>query len=316
MSPEVSVLMPAYNAGPYIGDAIRSCLTQTFEDFELIIVDDASTDETARVAQGFTDSRVRFARNSTNRGESHTRNSALDLAAGTWITLLDADDLWDRSRLEVLHSMGAQSGDRSVVYDRIESFVVDRRGRYRTLAPNAGRRGGHGDVEVTHLDPIEFVRQGKGGQPMFSRALASETGARHPSGVRVGGDTAFQIQLLNAEAVEVRRVALGLYRYRVHPGTPTGSKDRLGELRRAYDFLLMECDLRSEMREAVEHRVALLERELAFSSLRESIIGADWERIVKIVKADPSLVPLFAMRAFRSVAYRARLRAWGSEGRG
>src|SRR5947207_1048297 len=101
-SPRVSILVPAYNAAPFLNRAVRSALHQTMADVEVIVVNDASTDATLEVAQSLAaeDRRVRVLSNEVNLGEARTRNRALAAAGGTWIALLDADDAWLPSRLE------------------------------------------------------------------------------------------------------------------------------------------------------------------------------------------------------------------------
>ena len=94
--PLVSVIMPAYNVAPYIGDAIRSALAQTFTDFEVIVVDDGSKDDTADVVRELArqDPRIQLVQQS-NRGLAGARNSALRAARGELFALLDSDDLWE-----------------------------------------------------------------------------------------------------------------------------------------------------------------------------------------------------------------------------
>jgi len=91
--PKVSVIMPAYNAERYIGEAIASVLAQTFQDWELIVVDDGSTDTTPEILATFADSRIQVVHQS-NGGEASARNTALNLTAGEYIAFLDADDLY------------------------------------------------------------------------------------------------------------------------------------------------------------------------------------------------------------------------------
>lgn len=99
--PRVTVFIPAYNAEPFIGEAIESVLAQTFVDFELLIIDDASTDATFEIARRYArDSRVRVFRHETNQGRARTRNEGLEKASGTYIALLDADDVCMSDRLE------------------------------------------------------------------------------------------------------------------------------------------------------------------------------------------------------------------------
>lgn len=90
----VSIIMPSYNTGRFIAGSIRSVLAQTYQNWELIIVDDCSCDDTDEVVAGFADSRIRFIKNDHNSGAARSRNLALREAAGKWIAFLDSDDLW------------------------------------------------------------------------------------------------------------------------------------------------------------------------------------------------------------------------------
>jgi teichuronic acid biosynthesis glycosyltransferase TuaG len=98
----VSIVTPAYRAARFIGETIRSVQAQTYRDFEMLIVDDCSPDDTAavveRVAAG--DSRIRLLRQSTNSGPAAARNRALAESRGRWIAFLDSDDLWLPRKLE------------------------------------------------------------------------------------------------------------------------------------------------------------------------------------------------------------------------
>ncbi|MGM9616110.1 glycosyltransferase family 2 protein [Butyricicoccus sp.] len=100
--PEVSVVMPAYHAEPYIERAVRSVLEQTMQDFELIIIDDCSQDGTYDMicSMAAADSRIRPFRNEVNAGVAATRNRALDLCRGQYVALLDSDDIWHADKLE------------------------------------------------------------------------------------------------------------------------------------------------------------------------------------------------------------------------
>lgn len=96
----VSIIMPAYNCERFIAEAIRSVLSQTYTDWELIIVDDCSTDNTAQIVASFDDTRIIYQRNEKNVGAALTRNRALQIAKGHYIAFLDADDLWAPEKLE------------------------------------------------------------------------------------------------------------------------------------------------------------------------------------------------------------------------
>ncbi len=101
-SPKVSVLMPAYNVEKYIGEAIDSVLNQTFTDFEFIIINDGSTDNTAKIIKQYAkkDKRIRFIDRQINKGFIATLNECLDNAIGEYVAKMDSDDISLPARLE------------------------------------------------------------------------------------------------------------------------------------------------------------------------------------------------------------------------
>ena len=96
----VSIIMPSWNTGRYIAESIQSVLAQTYTNWELIIVDDCSTDNTDEVIANFCDKRIRYLQNTQNSGAALTRNRALREANGEWIAFLDSDDIWLPEKLE------------------------------------------------------------------------------------------------------------------------------------------------------------------------------------------------------------------------
>lgn len=97
--PKVSVVMPVYNVRRFVADAIRSVLAQTFTDFELIIVDDGSTDGSLELCESFTDPRIRIHRQE-NRGLAGARNAGIRRAVGEYVAFLDSDDAWAPRKLD------------------------------------------------------------------------------------------------------------------------------------------------------------------------------------------------------------------------
>lgn len=98
----VSVIMPAYNCADYIGKSIDSVLGQTYRNWELVIVDDCSTDGTYRIAQTYADKdkRIKVHRLDENSGAAIARNKAADLSGGYYLAFLDSDDLWKPEKLD------------------------------------------------------------------------------------------------------------------------------------------------------------------------------------------------------------------------
>lgn len=106
----ISIIMPAYNCASFIREAVDSVLAQTYSNWELIIVDDCSTDDTAEVIDSYDDSRIQYLRNAQNMGAAMTRNEALNVAKGRYIAFLDSDDIWMPSKLDRQIAFMEQNG--------------------------------------------------------------------------------------------------------------------------------------------------------------------------------------------------------------
>jgi glycosyltransferase involved in cell wall biosynthesis len=100
MSDLVSIIMPSYNTAQYIVETIQSVINQTYQNWELIIVDDCSTDDTDIVVGKIKDPRIKYIKNQRNSGAAVSRNRALRMANGRWVAFLDSDDLWKPEKLE------------------------------------------------------------------------------------------------------------------------------------------------------------------------------------------------------------------------
>ncbi len=117
--PKVTIIIPAYNAEKFIGRCVKSVLRQEYEDFELIVIDDASTDRTAALLEGFAeeDSRVRVIAGKVNRGVSACRNAGLEAAQGEYIQFIDADDWITPDATRLMVTAAEDSGGDLVVSD-------------------------------------------------------------------------------------------------------------------------------------------------------------------------------------------------------
>ncbi len=107
----VSIIMPSWNTGKFISKSIQSVINQTYQNWELLIVDDCSTDDTDEVVKPFlADSRIKYYKNEKNCGAALTRNRAMKEASGEWIAFLDSDDLWMPEKLEKQLSFMNENG--------------------------------------------------------------------------------------------------------------------------------------------------------------------------------------------------------------
>lgn len=134
-SPRVSVILPTYNGKRMIARAIRSILTQTYEDFELIIIDDGSTDGVGRLIKRTHDKRIRYIRHAKNAGTCKARNTGLKLARGAYIAYCDHDDIWYRRHLQEMVPILDKHSDIGLVY-----------ANYRTC----------GDTDFPSLYPVDY----------------------------------------------------------------------------------------------------------------------------------------------------------------
>lgn len=139
--PLISVIMPAYNAERWIAEALDSVLAQTWTNWELLILDDGSTDGTAALARDYAarDGRIRYCRNPENLGVAGTRNRGLSMARGAWVALLDSDDSWRPEKLARQLSLGQQE-QADIVYcsysllgDSCADFIVPARTTYASM---------------------------------------------------------------------------------------------------------------------------------------------------------------------------------------
>ncbi len=96
-NPAVSAIIPTFNRAPWLKEAMASVLSQNYEDFELLVVDDGSTDDTCEMVKDFPE--VRYIRNEENSGVSRARNIGVQNARGSFICFLDSDDLWEKDKL-------------------------------------------------------------------------------------------------------------------------------------------------------------------------------------------------------------------------
>lgn len=134
--PIVSVVIPTYNRAHCVSDAIDSVLTQSFQDFELIVVDDGSTDETPDIVSAYGD-RIKLIRQK-NSGASAARNAGIRAAQGEWVAFLDSDDTWEPEKLKVqVEDLRANPG---AVAHMVDASICDAQAPYPSLFELRGLR--------------------------------------------------------------------------------------------------------------------------------------------------------------------------------
>lgn len=127
LQPAITVIMASYNAEKYIKYAIDSIINQTMKNWELIIVDDNSSDNTYQIIQQYKDSRIKVYRNSKNEGPAFSRTFALHNASGEYIAVLDADDISLPKRLEIEYNYLQKHRDIDIVSSNFQNIDEDNR---------------------------------------------------------------------------------------------------------------------------------------------------------------------------------------------
>ena len=255
-TPKVSVITPAYKAARYIGQAIESVQAQTLTDWEMIIVDDASPDETAAVVERYLDDpRIKLIRSERNRGECGARNLALEAAQGEWVAPLDADDWFAPQRLERLWQIAQEKG--AILVADLQLQIDDNGQTYGvafsdTLQP---------PTVPTRYSIRDYLREHIAIKPFFSRRHALDHNLRYPEGIVLGGDHIFQTQL-QLKGAELWIVPEPNYYYRVHPTSMVSAVGR-----------------------SVEKINTLFERLLQLDEIRNNpelirCVQADWRRVL------------------------------------
>ena len=114
--PLVSIITPVFNSKLFLKETIESVILQTYKNWELLLLDDASTDESLEICEQYSklDSRVKVHKNSQNLGISATRNLGIQLARGGWISFLDSDDFWKVNKIELQLSLAQKTGGKFI----------------------------------------------------------------------------------------------------------------------------------------------------------------------------------------------------------
>lgn len=124
--PEITVFMPVYNAEKYLREAIESILNQTFTNFELLIINDGSTDKSVEIVEAYKDKRIRLLHNDGNKGLPYTRNRGLELAQGKYLAIMDADDVSVKERLQIQYEIMEKKKDLVVLASGKELLSEDK----------------------------------------------------------------------------------------------------------------------------------------------------------------------------------------------
>lgn len=209
---KISIIIPAYNAERTVADTIQSVLKQTYANIEIVVCNDASTDDTVGVLKKFNDDRIVILSNEMNLGPGTSRNKAMSVASGDWFALIDADDTWEPTRLETL-LRSVKFNPRLIAFDNI-NFQRETNGGFFTFKKlrneasfNAQSKASQISVKQLLKSPTTFSKL------LFSKSLLIDTNATHSSHT-YGEDSYFMLHLMSkCEGLVYTPEAL--YNYRI-----------------------------------------------------------------------------------------------------
>jgi glycosyltransferase involved in cell wall biosynthesis len=189
--PKISILMAMYNAEKYVAQSIGTCLSQTYQNWELLVVDDCSSDKSTEVVESFNDSRIKLFSLDANSGPAAARNLALENATGDWITTLDADDGYHSERLSELMTLAVKNGSSYIYCDRLQAWPADR----EITSSEIGKLASNRSPKYEELQVGDWLLKGKGVKPFFNSALFAEKKIKYNENLRGPEDTVFLVEL-------------------------------------------------------------------------------------------------------------------------
>ena len=242
MNPEVSVIIPTYNSESYLAQALVSVLTQTYIKLEVIVVDDASTDSTVKIARSFKDRRLKIISNSQNRGVSYGRNCGIRQARGNWIALLDSDDWYAPERLEKLLQI-ATNNNADLIADDLFLINDGDRCPWGTLLQANG--------QVIHspalIDAVQLVQSDRPAslntsrnwswgytKPLIRRKFLINNQLQYSEEIKVGEDFVFYLECLKHQA-RFFFIDRPYYYYRI--------RNKSLSVRKPTEYLAQSCEI-------------------------------------------------------------------------
>lgn len=298
----VSVILPAYNAEPYIEQAISSVLQQTYPNFELIVVYDRSKDRTLEVIESFSDPRLRILKQDTNRGPGVARNAALDVARGKWVTFIDADDAWLPERLEALVPLAEEAGSSFFLADDL-LLCFDTPSGLRPWKSQFKEYGIEFDGLTYDMDLVHFFGIGCPViKPLIPLEHVRSLSIRF-SDSRYGEDLEFWCDLFRT-GLRLRLVRKAFYLYRLTPNSLTSNVNNIKDFFEVYKRLLARDGFTEEERNLFRENLYIATHKYKYASFTACIKRKDFIGAKQHVSRQPSLLLQLCMNFPKSFRYR------------
>ena len=302
MNLEVSIIIPTYNSENYIAQALESVFAQTYHNFEIILVDDASTDSTLDIARSFNDKRLQIIENYQNKGVSNARNCGIKKAKGDWIALLDSDDWYVPERLESLLKVTLEQ-DADLVADDL--FLIGEQDKlpWSTLL----QENQQGKYYVDLIDAVRFVMTDRPSlmssqqtwslgyvKPLMKRRFLLEHNIEYNESIDVGEDFVLYLECLINKA-RFLLVSRPYYYYR--------TRDLSLSTRKPTEYLAESCKITksfidsekvagtdSELLKAMYQNLEIFEKKLAYYRAVEYIQDKKFINVLSQILKTPYIL--------------------------
>ena len=252
--PRVSVIVPTFNRAHLVAETIDSILSQTFKDFELIVVDNNSTDNTEQVIKSYTDDRIRYFKHPNNGIIAVNRNYGIGKAKGEYIAFCDDDDLWMPNKLEKqIAELERDDGAGLVCSNEI---AFDQNGNYGPMIRRELK-----DSDFT-LESLVWTNRISSSTVLVRRTVLDDVGVMDEDPAIAAGED-YELWLRIARKYRIAYIHLPLEKYRTHPNTyrkgplNTPQRDKL-IYRKLLDKGILDVDLYRRRTRKLQRQILLL----------------------------------------------------------
>ena len=297
--PLISVIMANYNCAAYLADAIGSVQKQTVRDIEIIVSDDASTDDSVGIVRKLqeTDPRIRLLLSDSNCGPAAARNNALDVAKGQWIAIVDSDDLIQPQRFSALLQL-IDRDDADIVADDVIEFHSDDGQPSRAMLRTW--------TEPTAIDILSYIRlndfYGSGPhlgylKPIFRASRLNDPNIRYDESLRIAEDFDLVLRLLHV-GCKMLVYPVPFYFYRKHQHSSSHRLDCAAlETCKAANLRFRNeiTEPSSPLAKAIDARRRSIDTALAYEHLLDALKALHWGTALRIAFSSPKAALLLRL---------------------
>jgi succinoglycan biosynthesis protein ExoO len=306
----VSVILPAYNAEKYIGEAIESVLRQTYPYFEIIVVDDGSQDKTSEVVKSFNDERIDLIKHPDNRGPSVARNTAINVSKGKWLAIIDADDQWLPERMEKLLAILNEDGDNYFIADDATKCFDTSKG----LKPwYSMLRTDYGIIQDGKILELSFSEYAKLGFPAIHPIVPAKPlkihGLRYNPVIIKAADFDFNCNLFRI-GLKLKLYKKAFYLYRLTPGSMT-SKAYDSSIH-AISVMLKNEKFSAEERSIFKNLLQKSEKRNQYLQFSYALKSKHWAKAFLLLSKNPLLFIKLLTHLPHSLKYRITAKIYGA----